>query len=140
MLALEKSKLKKTKARVELILYLSEEHGPFSIDELSKAFKAKGKTKDFDLVTLYRCMATFEKVGLVRRCDFGDGVARYEYQEGEDHHHHHVICKKCRRMESLEHCKLPKLEGQVRKLGFTKISHQLEFFGICSECNASGGA
>ena len=33
-----------------------------------------------------------EEVGVVRRCDFGDGVLRYEFDGGALRHHHHLVC------------------------------------------------
>ncbi len=129
---LNQSELKRTKPREALLAVLAHKHGPFSIEEIQA--NASKDASVLDLVTIYRNMASFEKIGIVRRCDFGDGVARYELQLDEKHHHHHVICTRCRKTESLEVCKLPKFEGLVRSLGYTNITHALEFFGICKVC------
>src|SRR2546430_2456978 len=49
-----------------------------------------------DLATIYRSMHLLEKMGMVKRFDFGDGVARFELvSEGDDGHHHHLICTRC---------------------------------------------
>lgn len=127
---LKEAGLKRTKTREVLLDFLAAEHGPFSIEEISE----QNRAEDLDLVTVYRCMAAFEKVALVRRCDFGDGVARYEFQLDPRHHHHHVICRTCRRSESLESCKLPSYESRLKALGYSDITHSLEFFGICKNC------
>src|SRR5690349_1655996 len=79
---LRKAGLRRTNPRKALLTYLIREHGPFSIEEIFQAVKRK----ELDLVTVYRCLAAFEKLGLVRRCDFGDGVARYEFQSDPKHH------------------------------------------------------
>jgi len=105
-------------------------HGPFSAKELHSALKRR----ELDAVTTYRCLAAFEEVGLVRRCDFGDGIARYEFSEKTGHHHHHVICVDCKKIEVLDHCGLGKLEKQVASLGYTQVRHVLEFLGRCGAC------
>ncbi len=130
--ALQKAKFSRTKNREILLGFLIEKHGPFSIEEIHRALKRQ----ELDLVTIYRCMQAFEQASLVRRCDFGDGIARFEFQEEGGHHHHHVICKKCKKTENLEHCELPQLENRVKRLGYSKIQHSLEFFGICKDCSS----
>ena len=130
---IQQAGLRRTKPREALLSYLIREHGPFTIEEIFRGIKKR----DLDVVTVYRGVLAFEKIGLVRRCDFGDGVARYEFQSDPRHHHHHVICKSCRKMESLESCRLPDLEVQAKDLGYSELTHSLEFFGICKECKLS---
>ncbi len=46
-----------------------------------------------DLATIYRSMHLLEKMGMVKRFDFGDGAARFELVgENDDGHHHHLVC------------------------------------------------
>lgn len=127
---LKQAGLKVTQPRVAILSVLRDEHGPFTVEEL----KARIPTKTCDLVTLYRSLPALEKAGLVRRCDFGDGPVRYEYQGEDGHHHHHVICRKCKKVTSLDHCLIENLEKGLQKQGFSDITHSLEFFAICEEC------
>lgn len=134
--ALEQMKaagLKRTKAREAILAHLVENHGPFSAKELQAALQRT----DLDTVTTYRCLASFEEAGLVRRCDFGDGTARFELRGG-DHHHHHVICTACRQIEKLEDCQLDTLEAKVKALGYANVRHVLEFSGLCRACVKKG--
>jgi Fur family ferric uptake transcriptional regulator len=126
---LEKASLRQTQPRVALLKTLISEHGPFSVDEL----RLLPGVKSLDRVTIYRCLTAFEELGLVRRCEFGDGASRYEYSPGS-HHHHHVVCKKCRKMENLDQCVPESMLKIVRSMGYEQISHSLEFFGICRSC------
>lgn len=135
--------LKRTKAREAILACLVENHGPFSAKELQEALKSRKKNRkgsqaisDLDTVTTYRCLASFEEANLVRRCDFGDGIARFELRGGE-HHHHHVLCTRCRKIEKLDDCHLEKLEARVRALGYSEVRHVLEFSGLCRACAAS---
>lgn len=125
--------LKITKPRRVILSTLIQEHGPFTMEEIHQRIRREA----CDLVTVYRCLATLEKVGLVRRCDFGDGSSRYEFSCCDSHHHHHIICKKCRKVETLDTCLVETLEKSVREMGYTKVSHSLEFFGICVSCQKS---
>jgi Fur family ferric uptake transcriptional regulator len=128
---LQHSGLRRTKPREALLAFLIRKHGPYSTEEIFKSLKKK----ELDVVTVYRCLAKFEEIGLVRRCDFGDGIARYEFQADPRHHHHHVICTSCRKTESLEDCDIVKYESVVKQLGYSNIRHSLEFFGVCKSCS-----
>ena len=62
-----------------------------------------------DIVTIYRSLQAMEKIGVLRRRDFGDGVYRYKFNHGE-HHHHHIICHVCRSVKTLDSCAADSLE------------------------------
>ena len=104
---------------------------------------ALGKS-DCDLATIYRTMHTLLEMRLVRRCDFGDGVARFELAS-DDSHHHHLVCRVCHMIVEIDECLPPQLESELaRRHGFALVSHRLEFFGICPRCQSqpppSGGS
>ncbi len=124
---LRAARLKITLPRQQILRILTTEHGPFTMEELHQRVK-----NACDLVTVYRCLAVLEDVGLVRRCDFGDGSCRYEFHQGS--HHHHLICRRCRKIETLDICLIEELERDVRQKGYEDVSHALEFFGICPAC------
>lgn len=89
-----------------------------------------------DLVTVYRSIRLLEEMGMVKRFDFGDGVARYELlREGDDGHHHHLVCTRCSEIVEVEECFVRELEDRVAsRNGFKAVTHKLEFFGICPAC------
>lgn len=92
--------------------------------------------KDCDLATIYRSMHLLEEMGIVKRFDFGDGVARYELVGDErNEHHHHLICMRCSEVVEIEECFPMELERKIaEKNGFKSITHKLEFFGVCPQC------
>jgi Fe2+ or Zn2+ uptake regulation protein len=118
-----------TGPRRAILDLLNSEHGPFTIEEVRRRLK----TACGDTVTIYRTLATLEKLGLVQRCDFGDGVARYEFNDSE-HHHHHVICRRCRHIETLAACMGQQVEQMAREMGYADVSHTMEVFGVCAAC------
>ncbi|NBU22141.1 transcriptional repressor [bacterium] len=133
---LKEANLRITAPRVSVLKALLEGHGPFTVEEIFE--KVKSGESGCDLATVYRILGSFEKINILRRCDFGDGNTRFELAGIDNHHHHHVICRVCRRVEGLGDCEIPELNQFAEKLGFSQVSHSLEFFGVCPECSAQG--
>jgi Fur family ferric uptake transcriptional regulator len=121
--------LKATTQRLKLLDIFSSATKPLTAEEL---FKNVSKP-DFDLVTVYRTILSFEKVGIIRRIDTREKSARYELA---DSHHHHLICVKCNDIEDMilekDLEKQEKIISQKKK--FKVLNHSLEFFGICRGC------
>lgn len=132
-LELKRARLKRTPHREKLIEFLVKNHGPFSKEEIQKNL-SKNFHDEMDGVTLYRNLSGLEKIGLLRRSEFGDGISRYEFQESTQLHHHHVVCTSCKKVDSLDSCTLKEIESPVAQMGYTQIRHSLEFFGICRDC------
>jgi Fe2+ or Zn2+ uptake regulation protein len=135
---LRDKRLKVTKPRITLLRFLMREHGPFSTDDiLSRLSKTA-----LDRVTVYRTLSSFENSGLVVKCDLGDGIARYEAKTLHNHkhshhdHHHHVVCRNCKRIESIDICLPNNWEKQVKSLGYKDISHSITVQGLCQKCAA----
>jgi len=94
---------------------------------------------DCDLATVYRSMHLLESMGMVKRYQFGDGMARFELlRDGDDGHHHHLVCTKCAVVVEIEECGMGDLEARMAgSYGFASVTHKLEFFGICPNCQAA---
>jgi len=129
--ALRDRKHRITTPRREILAVLATDHGPFTIEEIHKRL---GK-QSCDIVTVYRNLATLEELGLVRRCDFGDRVYRYELNV--DEHHHHIVCRVCAKVETLDLCAVAGLERMAKRMGYTSVTHSMELFGICPKCRKS---
>lgn len=93
-------------------------------------------SRECDLATIYRSMPLLERLGLVKRFDLGEGVARYALlAEGCSGHQHHLVCTQCRRMVEVGDCIVRELEARVAAASrFVGVTHRLEFFGICPAC------
>jgi Fur family ferric uptake transcriptional regulator len=89
-----------------------------------------------DLATVYRSMHMLEAMGMVKRFDFGDGTARFELvAEHDDGHHHHLVCTQCSNVVEIEECFPVEIEQRIAtRNGFKSVTHKLEFFGICPDC------
>src|ERR1043165_5026140 len=73
-----------TGARKAVLEVLLAEHGPFTAEEIHRRLPEG----ECDAVTVYRTVPALEAIDVVRRCDFGDGVYRYEFNHAAHHHHH----------------------------------------------------
>jgi len=121
-----------TGARRSILRMLIDEHGPFAAEEVHRRLPEG----ECDLVTVYRTLTAMEELGLARRCDFGDGTYRYEFNH-TGHHHHHVVCRVCRKVQVIDVCVVDALERIARQMGYADVTHTLELFGVCPECQAS---
>jgi len=103
---------------------------PQSMHELAERSKNL-----IDRASLYRVLALFEKLGLVRRVYIG-WKYKVELSDVFTHHHHHISCLQCGRVVAItEDDEIEKLIHQLtERYGFTDPSHQLEISGHCPIC------
>jgi Fur family ferric uptake transcriptional regulator len=129
---LKQNQLKLTPPRKTILEGLLKNHGPFSAEDIHSKFAKKS----FDLATVYRNLISLEEAKIIRRCEFGDGIARYELVGPEaDHHHHHLVCKDCKKVEVIDLCEMEETINRLaKKKGYKQVSHILEFFGTCPNC------
>ncbi len=86
-----------------------------------------------NLSTVYRTLESFYETGILHK-KTNDGRFFYKLM-CLDHHHHHLICKKCKKTIPFDYCPIDELSKVAKKYNFTIESHQIEIYGICSECN-----
>ena len=127
--SLKKERYRITEPRKALLKLLIESDKPLSAEELHQ----KLGSQDYDLVTVYRNLDTFDSAKIATKIPTESGKFLYELN-AEEHHHHHIICHKCHRAEKLDSCEIAKLETLAAKLGFTEVTHVLELYGICENC------
>jgi Fur family ferric uptake transcriptional regulator len=129
---LRRKSLKLTGPRRAILNLLEGGKHPLTVREIHSGL-SRG---DSNLVTVYRSLHLLEAMGLVKRYDFGDGIARFELlNEGDDGHHHHLICRGCRRVVEIDDCFPREVEEAIAaKNCFKAVTHKLEFFGLCPAC------
>src|SRR5210317_688670 len=128
-MSIKEAGLSVTKPRLNILNFLNKNHGPFCAEEIHNNIGVD----QCDLATIYRCLSTFELKGLIKKCYFGDDLVRYEINDPEKHHHH-LICKNCKKVENVGSCFLEGVDKLLSDKGYIKIEHNLEFFGICPNC------
>lgn len=121
--------LRVTRPRVAILEALAAKETPVSIEHLHREVSARS----CDLVTVYRCLAAFEQLGLVRRSFLHNGTALYEMSL-DDTRRYHIVCKACGRAERVDYFSVGEMERMLRDRGYADVSHLVEFFGICPTC------
>lgn len=132
---LKSAGLRITQPRLAILAALTNRAQPTSIEQLHDDVGAD----NCDLVTVYRCMAAFEEIGLVRRAFFHNGTALYEINLGQPTRYH-VVCKASNRVEELD----PEIAAELRRAieaaqeklrarGYADVSHIVEFFGVAPQ-------
>ena len=118
-----------TKPRVAIIKSLLSYQGPVSIERIHQ----DAGPEVCDLVTVYRCLSAFEEIDMVRRTYLHNGTCLYELTLSSPRRYH-IICKSCGSTEQVDFFSLNGMEELLRERGYAKISHVVEFFGICPVC------
>ncbi|MDI1336404.1 MAG: Fur family transcriptional regulator [Lacunisphaera sp.] len=118
-----------TRPRIAIIESLLRHAGPISIERIHQDL---GPTM-CDLVTVYRCLAAFESLDMVRRSYLHNGTCLYELTLGSTRHYH-IVCKSCGNTERVDYFSVEGMEGIVKERGYIHVSHIVEFFGICPAC------
>lgn len=127
--------LRITQPRLAILAALSKREQPTSIEQLHEDVGAE----NCDLVTVYRCMAAFEEIGLVRRAFFHNGTALYEINLGQPTRYH-VVCKSTNRVDELDPVTAEELrqtiesvQEKLRARGYGEVGHIVEFFGVAPQ-------
>ncbi len=124
--------LRITQPRIAILETMIRFGQPASIEQIHTEL-----SQDFcDLVTVYRCLAVFEELGLVRRSFFHNGTSLYEINLAGTSRYH-VICKASNRVEEIDAETVAELRRAVEHIeetlktrGYTDVSHMVEFFGV----------
>jgi Fur family transcriptional regulator, ferric uptake regulator len=102
--------------------------GALAAEQHQNLGEIRARCPEVGLVTIYRALALFSEIGVVRRLELGDGP-RYELAED---HHHHLICESCGGVSEFEGCPLDL--RRLKDMDFEIGSHTLEIYGRCAGC------
>ena len=82
--------------------------------------------------TVYRNLKILRDIGEIAELNLSGTVSRYE---GKQENHYHFRCEKCGQVFDLEEPVNKELDDKVaRNTGFKVSCHQLEFRGLCKDC------
>lgn len=133
---IRKAGMRVTKPRVALIESLARRQAPVPIETLHHELTVQ----KCDLVTVYRCLSAFEKIGIVRRSFRHNGTSMYELVLSQQPKHYHIVCKACGATEPVDYFPIEGVERVLRERGFSELTHLVEFFGICPACQQAAAA
>lgn len=96
------------------------------------------RCKSVDRASVYRCVALFERLGIIQRLQTG---WKYKLELSSDfhEHHHHATCLGCGASIVLpEDAALEqRFHDMAQAHGFSVQRHQLELQGYCRSCRAT---
>ncbi|MEJ6731730.1 MAG: transcriptional repressor [Opitutaceae bacterium] len=122
--------LRITQPRIAILDVLIKRSLPASIEHIH----AELANTVCDLVTVYRCLAAFEELGLVRRCFFHNGASLYQIAL-DDSPFYHIVDKTSNSISELDSelaielsTAMQKIEQKLIAHGYTDVSHLVEFF------------
>jgi len=97
--------------------------------------EARARAPGTSLATVYRTLDRLDAAGALKRATLASGEIGYAYCPSG--HHEHAICLHCGRLQPVRPCLISEEPSLV---GFTVTSHLLDFYGVCSECEAGDEA
>jgi Fur family ferric uptake transcriptional regulator len=96
--------------------------------------RLRRKNPRIGYATVHRTLKLFAECGIAEQRHFGDGQARYEASD-HDEHHDHLICVTCGKIVEFEDPRIEELQVEVAGgHGFTIERHRLELYGCCADC------
>lgn len=124
--------LRRTKALELLITTLLGSEAPMTLAELCDH---PTLDEQCDRATVYRLLQRLTDKGIVRRLGLHERAAYFTLLL-PGRHQDFLICTECGKIESVQApCPVHQLEREIAEnTGFTKLYHELEFFGICPAC------
>ena len=129
---LKSAGLRITQPRLAILAAMSRHESPTSIEQIH----AEVGTAACDLVTVYRCMTAFEKIGLVTRTYFHNGTALFTVTLGRPDRYH-VVCKATNQVEELDpetsadlRQVIATVQRRLRARGYSDVGQIVEFFGV----------
>ena len=120
-----------TPQRLEVVRILASSGGHPSIEAIYDQVKKTFPTTS--IATVYKTVSVMKELGEVLELGFSDGGNRYD--GNKPYPHPHLICIQCKRILDPEITALTDLPQEVAKsTGYRVVSHRLDFFGVCPEC------
>ncbi len=99
--------------------------------------RLRKKNPRIGYATVHRTLKLFAECGIAEQRHFGDGQARYEASDHNEHHDH-LICLSCGKIVEFEDPRIEELQVEVAgEHGFSIERHRLELYGYCSNCSTS---
>jgi Fur family transcriptional regulator, peroxide stress response regulator len=120
-----------TPQRLAVLKILAASNGHPSVDRIYEQVKIDFPTTS--LATVYKTLTLLKELGEVLELGFPDGSNRYD--GNNPHPHPHMVCIKCKNIMDPDLISFEQLtEEATEKTGFKIVTHRLDFFGLCPEC------
>lgn len=129
---LKKSDYKITGPRMAVLQVLSKAKIPLSAYDIEERIP---ENIPVNVVTIYRVLDVFEKLGIAHRIHTKEGFVRcdFELQEGC---HYFAVCNQCGRTDEFvqNECEMERVIP--KNLPYKSLSHLSEISGVCNQCSS----
>lgn len=123
-----------TPQRLAVLEVLSRSEGHPSVEAIYAKVHARFPT--VSLATIYKTIAVLKEIGEVLELGFADRGNRYDGHR--PYPHPHLICTRCGAIFDPDLSSLHDLTQEVAaETGFQILTHRLDFFGVCRDCQGS---
>ncbi len=126
-----------TPQRLAMLRIIAESKGHPSAEQIYEQIKADFPTTS--LATIYKTLSLLKDLGEVLELNLASVGSRFD--GNKPYPHPHVICTKCGRILDPEVGAMSGISQEIGRQTGYKITHQqLNFFGLCPECQKEGQA
>jgi Fur family peroxide stress response transcriptional regulator len=124
-----------TPQRLAMLRILSKSEGHPSAEQIYEQIKADYPTTS--QATIYKTLSLLKSMGEVFEVTLASEGSRYD--GNKPYPHPHVICTKCARIVDPEFGDLAGISQEIaRQTGYQITHEQLNFFGLCPQCQKEG--
>jgi Fur family ferric uptake transcriptional regulator len=125
--------LRITAGRRNILNVLFQAERPLTLQEIQDLAASEGDGPDY--ATVFRMIALLDRLRLVHKVNLQRSCSYYELNDPSKHYDH-IVCTACGKVVVIDiPCPLAETEQRVAEYyGFRNVSHSLEFFGRCSDC------
>ena len=124
-----------TQQRLLIFQLLRQGRAHISPEELY--LRARERTDDINISTVYRNLNLLKELGLVSRLQFPGGQCRYELPSKQPHHH--LICLGCGKIVEFQCPFTEEMQGSIaQRYGLQLVGSQVDLRGYCPLCQEEG--
>lgn len=128
---LRQSDFRVTPQRIAIIRVLLDSHDHPTIEQVYAKVKTTFPTTS--LATVYKTVNLLKEMGEILEVANSQGRNRYDGKNPTPHPH--LICTDCKSVTDQDVSLLDRMADELQKItGYISLSHQIEFFGICPNC------
>lgn len=120
-----------TPQRLAVLKVLAVSEGHPSVERIYEIVRAEFPTTS--LATIYKTVALLKRINELIEISFPDDSKCYD--GNKPYPHPHVICMQCKKILDPDLSSPKDLAKEAaEKTGFKILTHRVDFFGVCSEC------
>jgi Fur family peroxide stress response transcriptional regulator len=125
-----------TPQRLAVLKVLATSEGHPTVERIYETVRAEFPTTS--IATIYKTVNLLKQINEVLELGFADGSNRYD--GNKPYPHPHVICTQCKTIIDPNLSSLKDLAQEiVEETGLQILTHRVDFFGICRECQKHKG-